>query len=926
MFPDRSAALLRIVEKLSDELHRERVAVTLDSSLEADLGFDSLTRMELLLRIERAFSLSLPDQALTTALTPRDLLRLLQAGAEEIAAERPAPVRSAAQEELVQAPEAAATLAEALDWHAEGHPQRLHVHLYTDGDQEESITYAALREGARRAAGAFQERGLERGERVALMLPTGRDYLFVFLGVILAGGVPVPMYPPVRPGQLEEHLRRHSGILANASAVFLVAAREARDVSDRLLRHAPSLRAVLAPDDLAAPRALLTAPAPRPHDIAFLQYTSGSTGNPKGVVLTHRNVLANIRAMGRASAATSRDVFVSWLPLYHDMGLIGAWLGSLYFGAPLVLLSPLAFLARPHRWLRAISRHRGTISAAPNFAYELCITGIDERRLEGLDLSSWRLAINAAEPVSAETVARFQKKFAPFGLRPEALAPTFGLAESTVGLAFAPLGRGPLVDRVRREPFARLGRAVPAAPDDDGALKIVSCGRPLPGHQVRIVDESGFELGERQEGRLWFKGPSACGGYFRNPEATRRLFHGDWLDSGDLAYLAGDEIFVTGRVKEMLIRGGRHAYPYELEEAVGALPGLRKGGVAAFGSRDPRTGGERLIVMAETREGERAERDRLRRRVNEIAAEVLGMPADDVMLVAPHVILKTSSGKIRRAACRELYEAGGPRAERSWRRRARRRADALAARWPRVRDRIAAVLFALRVWGAFALITALGWPAAALLPRPAWCWAFSRAAARLLLRLAGVPLSVRGLENIPADRPCVLAVNHASYVDSLLLLAALRRPFRFVAKAELASFAPLRLYLRNLGVDLVERFDARQGVEDAARLAREVGAGHSLIIYPEGTFVREAGLRPFRMGAFLVAAQAGASVVPAVIRGTRSMLRDGSWFPRRYPLSVAFGPPIRPEGRDWAAEVKLRDAARAAILRGCGEPDRQEAR
>jgi 1-acyl-sn-glycerol-3-phosphate acyltransferase len=344
--------------------------------------------------------------------------------------------------------------------------------------------------------------------------------------------------------------------------------------------------------------------------------------------------------------------------------------------------------------------------------------------------------------------------------------------------------------------------------------------------------------------------------------------------------------------------------------------------VAAFGSRDPRTGGERLVVMAETRAADPGERKRLRRRVNELACDVLGMPADDVMLVSPHEVLKTSSGKIRRAACRELYEAGGPRAGRSWLRRARGRGAALALRWLRVRSRAGEAIFASRAWASAGVVAALGWPAAALLVRPAWCWAFSRAAARLLLRLAGVPLAVRGLENLPADRPCVLAVNHSSYVDSLLLLAALKRPFRFVAKVELASFAPLRLYLRNLGVDLVERFDARRGVEDAERLAREVQAGHSLIVYPEGTFAREAGLRPFRMGAFLVAARAGACVVPAVIRGTRSMLRDGSWFPRRYPLTLTFGPPIEPVGRDWHAAVKLHDAARAEILRGCGEPDR----
>ncbi|MDP3542675.1 MAG: lysophospholipid acyltransferase family protein, partial [Elusimicrobiota bacterium] len=251
------------------------------------------------------------------------------------------------------------------------------------------------------------------------------------------------------------------------------------------------------------------------------------------------------------------------------------------------------------------------------------------------------------------------------------------------------------------------------------------------------------------------------------------------------------------------------------------------------------------------------------------------------------------------------------------------RLEALALRGRRERARAGALLFAARVWAACALLAALGWPAAALLARPSACWAFSRAAARLLLRLAGLPLSVRGLEHIPEGRPCVLAVNHTSYADSILLLAALRRPFRFVAKAELGANFPVRVYLRNLGAVLVERFDARRGVADAEALAETARAGRSLIVYPEGTFVREAGLRPFRMGAFLAAARAGAPVVPVAIRGARSLLRGGSWFPRRGPLSVAFGPPLEPEGRDWAAAVRLRDAARAEILRGCGEPDRR---
>lgn len=263
-------------------------------------------------------------------------------------------------------------------------------------------------------------------------------------------------------------------------------------------------------------------------------------------------------------------------------------------------MSPLAFLAWPERWLWAIHRFRGTMSARPNFAYELCVKRIADARLAGLDLSSWRLAFNGAEAVSADTITRFAERFAPYGFRSDAVTPVYGLAESSVGLLFPPLGRGPLIERVRREPFMLHGQALPAAADDPNPLRFVACGRPLPGHEVRIVDETGLEVGERVEGRLEFKGPSATNGYHRNPEQTERLFHGAWLDTGDRAYSARCDVFVTGRVKDIIIRGGRHIYPDEVEEAMGALSGARKGCVAAFSSADPQSGTERLIVLAET--------------------------------------------------------------------------------------------------------------------------------------------------------------------------------------------------------------------------------------------------------------------------------------------------------------------------------------
>jgi 1-acyl-sn-glycerol-3-phosphate acyltransferase len=588
-------------------------------------------------------------------------------------------------------------------------------------------------------------------------------------------------------------------------------------------------------------------------------------------------------------------------------------------------MSPLAFLVHPERWLWAIHRYRGTLSAGPNFAYELCLRKLDDAQLAGLDLGSWRMAFNGAEAVSPDTVARFQERFARHGFRPEAMVPVYGLAESSVGLLFPPPGRPPLVDHIRREPFQRQGRATPALPADVNPLRFVACGRPLPGHEVRIVDELGMEVGERVEGRLQFRGPSATGGYYRSPEETRRLFHGDWLDTGDRAYLAGGDVYITGRVKDIVIRGGRNIFPHELEDAVGAIPGVRKGCVAVFGSPDPQSGTERLVVLAETRETGAGARDALRERISSAVLDVLGEPPDAAVLAPPHTVLKTSSGKIRRAATRELYEAGlvGAPSRAAWRQVA---SLTLRAALPQARRRLAVaggVLYAAYAWAVFWVVASVTWLITAATSRPARAWAIGRAAARLALRLCGIPLAVHGLENLPRSGS-VLVANHASYLDGIILVAALPQHFSFVAKRELAERLISRVYLRRLGAEFVDRSLVRQGAEDAQRMAEVVADGRSLAFFPEGTFGRGAGLLPFRLGAFVAAVRNRLPIVPVAIRGSRGILRDDQWFPRRGALAVTIGEPILPpaDAPDaFAAAVELRDAARAVILKHCGEPD-----
>jgi 1-acyl-sn-glycerol-3-phosphate acyltransferase len=917
-------AVLDLVGSVVAELHPERSGsrVRLDSSLERDLGLDSLGRMEVILRLERRFAISLGEQVLASAESPRDLVRAAVAAGARISE----PVEI--DHELVTShaqgePDHARSLTEVLEWHADRHGDRIHVHLIGDEEQADELTYGGLRVGAGAVACGLLERGLQAGETVAIMQPTGLDYFYTFYGIMLAGGVPVPLYPPARPSQLEDHLRRQTAILASSGARFLVTVKEAKRLLRLVAPQAPDLRAVVTVDELDA-KPGLTAAVPRgPEDTAFLQYTSGSTGNPKGVILSQANLLANLRHGGAAISLDSSDIFVSWLPLYHDMGLIGACLASLYYAVPVVLMSPLAFLSRPRRWLWAIHRFRGTITAAPNFAYGLCEHRVDDHELEGLDLSSLRVAFNGAETVSPQTIAGFTRRYSAYGFHPEAMYPVYGLAESSVALAFPPLGREPRIDRVRRDELAGAGRAVVAGDDDAGALQFVSCGQPIPAHEIRIVDDAGSELGDRHEGHLQFRGPSATSGYFRNPEATCSLFHDGWLRSGDLAYIADGEVYLTGRSKDVIIRAGRNIYPHELEEAVGDLPGIRKGCVAVFGSPHPDSGVERLVVVAESRTTDAGQRQDLAQSVNDTTVDIIGTPADDVIVAAPHTVLKTSSGKIRRAACRELYEQQRLAVSRRspWLQLVRIAAAAVRPRARRLLRAAADLLYAGYAVLVTVIFATLLWPVVTLLQWRERSWRLASWGSRLVAFLTATPIRVSGLENLPRDGSFVLVANHASYIDPFVVTAVIPHRFVWVAKLEFLDHGLTRLPLKRLGAHFVDRWDAESGVRDTRRLLEELRSGHSLAFFPEGTFYRSPGLLPFHMGAFVIAAEAGAPVVPVVLRGTRSKLRDGQWRPRRGSLAVEVLPPVHPDGHEWTDAINLRDTVRSSVLRFCGEPD-----
>src|SRR5512139_16531 len=949
-----AAQLLDIVRGLARELRPgARVdRLGLDHQLDRDFGLDSLARVELLARIERELGVRLSEAAFAEAETPRDLLR--QMGQAGPAAPLPAPAAEAAGGARGRPPETLATLVELLDWHVAQHGDLVHITLEGEGGHSEDISFRLLQAEARALAAGLVAMGLgaggrvapERnpgdrvapasmtgdrvapasmtGDRVAIMLPTGRAFFAAFYGALYAGCVPVPLYPPARPAQIEEHLRRSAGIVANAGAALLVTDARAKPLGHLLRAQCASLRHVATVADLERAASAPLPPPPRAADTAFLQYTSGSTGNPKGVVLSHANLLANLEAMERAAGVGAEDVFVSWLPLYHDMGLIGACMGSLYVGFRLVLMSPLAFLARPGRWLGSIHHHRATVSAAPNFAYELCVNKLDDRELAGLDLGSWRIAYNGAEPVSPDTLERFAARFAAYGFRAGAMTPVYGLAESAVGLAFPPLGRGPLIDRVDRAELSRSGVARPAAADDAHAQRIVSCGLALPGHAIRVVDAEGRALPERTRGRVQFQGPSATRGYFNNPEASRRLFDGAWLNTGDLGYLAAGELYLTGREKDIIIRGGRNLHPQELEEAVSRLAGVRRGGVAVFPATDARSGTERLVVLAEIHDDTAANRARIQAEINGLAVDLIGMPADDIVLAPPRTVLKTSSGKIRRAACRERYERGellgAPRPP--WQQWLRLAASGAIAQARRHLGRAADATWAAWAWAIYLLIVPLAWLLIAAAPGLDLRRGIARACARLALALTGLTPRVTGLEQLAGlDGPLIVVANHASFLDALVLSAVLPPRFAYVAKQELLQKPLAAIPLRRLGSAFVERFDSARGVEDTRALEERVRAGDSLVFFPEGTFVAEPGLLPFRLGAFMLAARTGRPVLPVALTGTRTLLRGVSWRPHHSPLAVRIGTPLSAQGEPWQAALQLRDGARRQILSQLGEPD-----
>lgn len=894
--------------------------IKLDDSLQRHLGIDSLARSELFQRIEKKFNITIPDRLLAEAETLNDIVTYLDEAEPSIKKKIQQEVITSHGEKSIVDPSTAKSLLDLLLLYGEHSPHKQHIYFQHEDGTEEIITYGQLLKSSLQIAFSLRELGLKEGETVAIMQPTNPGFFYTFFGTLLAGGIPVPIYPPFRMHMIEAYAKTEARILSNAEVRILVTFEQAEKLSLLLKTFVPSLKHVVTVDELLQREELTHLFHAKSDHFAFIQYTSGSTATPKGVLLTHYNLLSNIRAYGKAIQVTPEDIAVSWLPLYHDMGLIGMWLGSLYFGIPLILLTPFTFLNHPERWLWAIHYHRGTLSGAPNFAYELCIRKIDHGLIEGLDLSSWRMAANGAEAIYPKTLEQFANKFKSYGFKRSALLPVYGLAESTVALAIPPLDRDFRIDYVARKKFEEDQYAQPVT-ENKHAHAFAACGKPLPGHEMRIVNEEGIELPERHVGRLQFRGPSSMQGYYNNPEATQAIYHDGWLDSGDLAYIADEEVFITGRRKDLIIKAGRNLYPAEIEELVGSMPGVRQGCVIAFGTEDNIRGTEQLIVVAETREKNKMEHEKISEKIKDAIATHLDIAPDHVVLVAPHTVPKTSSGKLQRAACKSMYLDGrlGKYHTPAWLQVVKLSIQGSFRKIINGMKMLGRLLYSLDLF-IILFITVLPLYILVRLSSAEFATKACRIWAKLIAILAFCPIKVIGKEKLEKMSPAIYAVNHASYIDSIILLAIVPPHTRFVGKKELFSIPIIRTFMKKLNYLGVDRMDLSKGIEDTKHIEDVLKGKHSILIFPEGTFGYSSGLRPFRLGAFKIASEAKVPIYPIALQGTRTILRDDEKLAWPGLVTVTICDPIMPTGSEWQDVTQLRQAVRAEIAKYCGEP------
>jgi fatty-acyl-CoA synthase len=519
---------------------------------------------------------------------------------------------------------------------------------------EHAYSWRAIEREARRRGAMLLDSGMHKGDRVALVIAEPREFVLTFLGAVMAGVVPVPLYPRASFKAKNSYVDTVAHIVNAAGARVLFTLSTTKPVIDEVLARETPLERVLVVEEFFAagkPTPNVSFPSVAPDDLCFLQFTSGSTSMPKGVIVTHANLVANAAAFLGPHGLDRRpeDVAITWLPLFHDMGLIGFVLGTILHDIPTVLLPTESFARRPTMWMQAMSDYGGTITFAPNFAYGLATKRSRDKDLENLDLRKIRIAGCGAEPINPQVMRAFAEHFGRVGFRKEALMPAYGMAEATLAISFHKHDAEMITDRVDAEALRR-GKATPAG-DGEAGVELVGCGPAFPDHEVKILGEDGRELPERHVGEIVLRGASVTGGYYNNPEVTAETYRGGFLHTGDLGYLANGQIYVCGRIKDLIIIRGANFHPQDIEWAVADVEGVRRDNVVAF-SVDM-DGEEKLVVAAEANSSDAA---RLRTEIATKVAETHGLTPGKVVIVRVGSLPKTSSGKAQRRRTKRLFE------------------------------------------------------------------------------------------------------------------------------------------------------------------------------------------------------------------------------------------------------------------------------
>lgn len=514
-----------------------------------------------------------------------------------------------------------------------------------------NVTTADLISQAQKFAGGLRKFGVKETEPVILVMTEPHSAIIAILGCMIAQCPPTPVYPPLNLAAISGFLKFITHVAARSSATFVIADPQPYGILGNVTKDSPPICGVAQFSDVMMNAQALEIPTSSP-DTAFLQFTSGSTSTPKGVMVQHSGLAANLEMIRTASHMDSNSCVVTWLPVYHDMGLIGTVLNAITLPCKLVVLPPIVFLKHPKLWLELITRFRGTHTAAPNFAYGLCARRISDRN--GIDLGSMTTFICGAEPVLPKTMEDFVNHFVDAGLNPASLVPAYGLAEATLAVTFTPYLRGLKTDRVDIEALT-AGRTALRLDDEANTVRIASCGVPMPGLSVRVISEDGQQLTERKIGEIQVSGPSVSAGYIGDEITTKESKTDDgWLKTGDLGYLADGELYVCGRIKDVIVVAGKNYHAHDLESAAAEVSGVRTGNVVAFSSKNH--DGESVVVIAETRDEQRSAE--LGKEIRNHLAKTIGISPDHVVVVPPATLPKTSSGKLKRSETKLLYEKG----------------------------------------------------------------------------------------------------------------------------------------------------------------------------------------------------------------------------------------------------------------------------